>query len=436
MNTIVTKFGGSSLADANQFRKVKEIVLSNKNRKIVVPSAPGKRNAKDFKITDLLYLCHSHIESSISLDDVFALISKRYKDIVSDLNLSLDIDYHLNKIKEDLENGASKDYAASRGEYLNGIILANYLDFQFIDAKDVILFNKYGCLDTEATYDSLQKIIGNDSNVIIPGFYGSDSNGNIVTFSRGGSDVTGALVAASINAELYENWTDVSGFLMADPRIVKNPMQIRKITYRELRELSYMGASVLHEESVFPVRDAGIPINIKNTNNPSDPGTLIVKDMDPDFNNPVKGIAGKKDFTVISIEKAMMNSELGFCRKVLSVLEQNNISFENMPSGIDTVCVVISDAQLKNKTDILVDEIKRTCTPDSIVVHPNMALIATVGNGMSSNKGVAAKIFTSLSESNINIRMTDQGSSEINILIGIENDDFEKGINAIYNAFI
>ncbi|MCI6693432.1 MULTISPECIES: aspartate kinase [unclassified Clostridium] len=436
MNTIVTKFGGSSLADANQFRKVKEIVLSNKNRKIVVPSAPGKRNAKDFKITDLLYLCHSHIESSISLDDVFALISKRYKDIVSDLNLSLDIDYHLNKIKEDLENGASKDYAASRGEYLNGIILANYLDFQFIDAKDVILFNKYGCLDTEATYDSLQKIIGNDSNVIIPGFYGSDSNGNIVTFSRGGSDVTGALVAASINAELYENWTDVSGFLMADPRIVKNPMQIRKITYRELRELSYMGASVLHEESVFPVRDAGIPINIKNTNNPSDPGTLIVKDMDPDFNNPVKGIAGKKDFTVISIEKAMMNSELGFCRKVLSVLEQNNISFENMPSGIDTVCVVISDAQLKNKTDILVDEIKRTCTPDSIVVHPNMALIATVGNGMSSNKGVAAKIFTSLSESNINIRMIDQGSSEINILIGIENDDFEKGINAIYNAFI
>lgn len=436
MNTIVTKFGGSSLADANQFRKVKEIVLSNKNRKIVVPSAPGKRNAKDFKITDLLYLCHSHIESSISLDDVFALISKRYKDIVSDLNLSLDIDYHLNKIKEDLENGASKDYAASRGEYLNGIILANYLDFQFIDAKDVILFNKYGCLDTEATYDSLQKIIGNDSNVIIPGFYGSDSNGNIVTFSRGGSDVTGALVAASINAELYENWTDVSGFLMADPRIVKNPMQIRKITYRELRELSYMGASVLHEESVFPVRDAGIPINIKNTNNPSDPGTLIVKNMDPDFNNPVKGIAGKKDFTVISIEKAMMNSELGFCRKVLSVLEQNNISFENMPSGIDTVCVVISDAQLKNKTDILVDEIKRTCTPDSIVVHPNMALIATVGNGMSSNKGVAAKIFTSLSESNINIRMIDQGSSEINILIGIENDDFEKGINAIYNAFI
>ena len=433
---IVTKFGGSSLADASQFRKVKDIILSNGGRKIVVPSAPGKRNPKDFKVTDLLYLCHAHIESSIPLDDVFNLISNRYKDIVSDLNLDLDIDYYLDKIKSDLENGASKDYAASRGEYLNGIILANYLDFEFIDAKDVILFNKYGCIDTDATYKALKKVLIAGKKAVIPGFYGSDPTGNIITFSRGGSDVTGALVAASINADLYENWTDVSGFLMADPRIVKNPMQIRKITYRELRELSYMGASVLHEESIFPVRNAGITINIKNTNIPTDPGTLIVKDMEPDFENPIKGIAGKKDFTVISLEKAMMNSELGFCRKVLSILEQNCISFENMPAGIDTVCLVISDSQLKNKTEILVEEIKRTCNPDSIVVHPNMALIATVGNGMSSNKGVAAKIFNSLSESNINIRMIDQGSSEINILIGIENDDFEKAINSIYNAFV
>ena len=433
---IVTKFGGSSLADASQFRKVKDIILSNGGRKIVVPSAPGKRNPKDFKVTDLLYLCHAHIESSIPLDDVFNLISNRYKDIVSDLNLDLDIDYYLDKIKSDLENGASKDYAASRGEYLNGIILANYLDFEFIDAKDVILFNKYGCIDTDATYKALKKVLIDGKKAVIPGFYGSYPTGDIITFSRGGSDVTGALVAASINADLYENWTDVSGFLMADPRIVKNPMQIRKITYRELRELSYMGASVLHEESIFPVRNAGITINIKNTNIPTDPGTLIVKDMEPDFENPIKGIAGKKDFTVISLEKAMMNSELGFCRKVLSILEQNCISFENMPAGIDTVCLVISDSQLKNKTEILVEEIKRTCNPDSIVVHPNMALIATVGNGMSSNKGVAAKIFNSLSESNINIRMIDQGSSEINILIGIENDDFEKAINSIYNAFV
>ena len=436
MNTVVTKFGGSSLADADQFKKVKNIILSNSNRKVVVPSAPGKRNPKDFKVTDLLYLCQSHIESSIPLDDVFNLIANRYKKIVSKLDLSLDIDSYLDKIKEDIENGASKDYAASRGEYLNGIILANYLDFDFIDAKDVIFFNKYGSIDSELTYTSLRKALENGRKAVIPGFYGSDMDGNIVTFSRGGSDITGALVSASINADLYENWTDVSGFLMTDPRIVDNPKQISKITYRELRELSYMGASVLHEESVFPVRDAGIPINIKNTNRPEDPGTLIVKDMEPDFNNPIKGIAGKKDFTVISIEKAMMNSELGFCRKVLSILEQNCISYENMPSGIDTVCVVISDSQLKNKTEILVDEIKRTCNPDSILVHPNMALIATVGNGMSSNKGIAAKIFTSLSESNVNIRMIDQGSSEINILIGIENDDFEKGINSIYKAFV
>lgn len=435
MNTIVTKFGGSSLSDADQFKKVKNIILSNSNRRVVVPSAPGKRHSKDFKVTDLLYLCQSHIESSIPLDDVFDLIANRYKKIVSKLDLSLDIGSYLDKIKKDIENGASKDYAASRGEYLNGIILANYLDFDFIDAKDVIVFNKYGCIDRDLTYTSLKKALENGRKAVIPGFYGSDIAGNIVTFSRGGSDITGALVSASINADLYENWTDVSGFLMTDPRIVNNPKQINKITYRELRELSYMGASVLHEESVFPVRDAGIPINIKNTNIPEDSGTLIVKDMEPDFNNPIKGIAGKKDFTVISIEKAMMNSELGFCRKVLSILEQNCVSYENMPSGIDSVCVVISDSQLMNKTEIIVDEIKRTCNPDSILVHPNMALIATVGNGMSSNKGIAAKIFTSLSESNVNIRMIDQGSSEINILIGIENDDFEKGINSIYNAF-
>ena len=435
MNTIVTKFGGSSLADADQFKKVKNIILSNSNRRVVVPSAPGKRHSKDFKVTDLLYLCQSHIESSIPLDDVFDLIANRYKKIVSKLDLSLDISSYLDKIKKDIENGASKDYAASRGEYLNGIILANYLDFEFIDAKDVIFFNKYGSIDKDLTYTSLNKVLGNGRRAVIPGFYGSDIAGNVITFSRGGSDITGALVSASINADLYENWTDVSGFLMTDPRIVNNPKQINKITYRELRELSYMGASVLHEESVFPVRDAGIPINIKNTNIPEDPGTLIVKDMEPDFNNPIKGIAGKKDFTVISIEKAMMNSELGFCRKVLSILEQNCVSYENMPSGIDSVCVVISDSQLMNKTEIIVDEIKRTCNPDSILVHPNMALIATVGNGMSSNKGIAAKIFTSLSESNVNIRMIDQGSSEINILIGIENDDFEKGINSIYNAF-
>ena len=434
MKTIVTKFGGSSLADSIHFKKVRNIIESNSDRKYVIPSAPGKRSSKDFKVTDLLYLCHAHVNSSIPLDDVFKLISDRYHSIVAELNLNLDLDYYLNIIKNDIENWASADYTASRGEYLNGIILANYLDIDFIDAKDVIKFNKYGTLNIKETYRLLKDKLSQHERAVIPGFYGSDENGEIVTFSRGGSDVTGALVAASINANLYENWTDVSGFLMADPRIVNNPKKIKTITYGELRELSYMGASVLHEEAVFPVRTSGIPINIRNTNEPEDEGTLIVKN-ETKHENTITGVAGKQNFTVLSIEKSMMNSELGFCRKVLTVLEQHGVSFENMPSGIDTVSVVISDANLKNKTEVIVEEIKRSCNPDSVVVYPNMALIATVGTGMAYSKGVAAKIFTALAEANINIRMIDQGSSEINVLVGIENDDFEKGINAIYNAF-
>ena len=434
MSTIVTKFGGSSLADSIHFKKVKNILESNPERKYIIPSAPGKSSFKDFKITDLLYLCHAHVKSGISLDDVFKLISERYKSIVDDLNLNLDLTSCLYIIKTDIENGASVDYTASRGEYLNGIILANYLNIDFIDAKDVIKFNKYGTLNIEETYVALKDKLSNHERAVIPGFYGSNEHGDIVTFSRGGSDITGALVAASINAKLYENWTDVSGFLMADPRIVNNPKKIKTITYGELRELSYMGASVLHEEAVFPVRTSGIPINIRNTNEPENEGTLIVSN-EIKHENTITGIAGKQNFTVLSIEKSMMNSELGFCRKILTILEQNGVSFENMPSGIDTVSVVISDSNLKNKTEIIVEEIKRTCNPDSVVVYPNMALIATVGTGMAYTKGVASKIFTALAESDINIRMIDQGSSEINVLVGIENDDFEKGINAIYKAF-
>lgn len=436
MKTIVTKFGGSSLADANQFKKVKEIIVSNESRKYVVPSAPGKRNSKDTKITDLLYLCHAHVCAGISLDDVFNHVKDRYLGIVNDLNLDFDMSNHLDTVKKDLENGASSDYAASRGEYLNGLILANYLGFEFVDAKEVIVFNNDGSLDTVATKSELHNRLSKVSKAVIPGFYGANKNGEIVTFSRGGSDVTGSLVASSINADLYENWTDVSGFLMADPRIVENPKPINKITYTELRELSYMGASVLHEDSIFPVREAGIPINIKNTNKPQDEGTFIVKALECDTDyDTITGIAGKKDFTVISIAKASMNSELGFCRKLLSILEQHSISFENMPSGIDTVCLVISDSQLKNKREVVLEEIKRACNPDSIEVHPNLAMIATVGRGMAKQKGTAAKIFTALSNAEVNIRMIDQGSSEMNILVGIENDDFERGISAIYNAF-
>lgn len=436
MNTIITKFGGSSLADANQFRKVKDIIYSNDARKYVIPSAPGKRDSKDSKVTDLLYLCHAHVSAGIALDDVFNHIRQRYSDIINDLGLDFSIEDQLNTIKKDLEAGASSDYAASRGEYLNGLILAKYLNFEFVDAKDVIVFKNDGSLDTEATNSALYNRLSKVSKAVIPGFYGADKSGNIVTFSRGGSDVTGALVAASINANLYENWTDVSGFLMADPRIVENPKPISKITYSELRELSYMGASVLHEDAIFPVRKAGIPINIKNTNRPQDEGTFIVQDEDDSIKpTTITGIAGKKDFTVISITKAMMNTELGFCRKLLSILEQHKISFENMPSGIDTVCLVISDSELKNKHQVVLEEIQSICNPDSIEVHPNMAMIATVGRGMAKQTGTAAKIFAALSNAEVNIRMIDQGSSEMNILVGIENDDFEKGIISIYNAF-
>ena len=415
-------------------KKVKNIIMADANRKFVVPSAPGKRHKKDTKVTDLLYLCHAHAEAGISLDDVFKYVEDRYVSIAEELELKVDIKKYLQIVKTDLENGASKDYAASRGEYLNGLLLADFLGFEFVDAKEVMVFTEDGSLNSEKTYEALKNRLANVERAVVPGFYGANESGEIVTFSRGGSDVTGALVAASLNADLYENWTDVSGFLMADPRIVENPKAISHITYRELRELAYMGASVLHEDAIFPVREAGIPINIKNTNKPEDMGTFIVKDTQDDTKT-ITGIAGKKDFTVISLEKAMMNSELGFCRKMLGVLEMNGVSFECMPSGIDTVCVVISDSELKNKKDRLVEEIKRSCNPDSIDVYPNMALIATVGKGMAKKKGVAAQITSALAKADVNIRMIDQGSSEMNVLVGVENDNFEKAIRAIYNQF-
>jgi aspartate kinase len=441
-NIIVAKFGGSSLADANQFEKVKNIVESNGDRKYIVPSAPGKRHSKDYKITDLLYLCSTHVEKGISFDDVFKIISDRYKEIVYDLSAkhehmkNLDINKYLLKIKNDIEAGCSPDYTASRGEYLNAIILSNLLNYDFVDASELICFDKYGKLNTEYTQKSIVKKLSTVQKAVIPGFYGLDTASKIKTFSRGGSDITGALIARGTNANLYENWTDVSGFLMADPRIIKNPMPIETITYRELRELSYMGATVLHEDSVFPVREAGIPINIKNTNSPNDKGTLIVGDTNPiEKCGTITGIAGKKDFTVIAIEKTLMNTELGFCRKLLSILESNNVVFENMPSGIDTVSLVIPDSQLDNKLETIIDEINRQCKPDSLEILPNMALIATVGRGMPKSRGIAAKIFEALGKNNVNIRMINQGSSEINIIIGVENDDFEKAINSIYDTF-
>lgn len=435
-NIVVAKFGGSSLANADQFRKVKSIVDADPRRRYVVPSAPGKRDSKDFKITDLLYLCQAHVKNGIPFDDVFKLISQRYIDIVNDLSIDINIEDHLNKVKEDISNGASEDYAASRGEYLNGLVLAKFLGFEFVDAAELVLFDDKGTFNLDKTVKVVNEKLTNIEKAVIPGFYGYNEKRGIITFSRSGSDISGSIIAAGVNAELYENWTDVSGFLMSDPRIVENAKPIEKVTYRELRELAYMGATVLHEEAIFPVKLSGIPINIKNTNRPQDAGTLIISDLgDSVTSGTITGIAGKKDFTVITIEKALMNSELGFCRKILSILEMNQVSFESMPAGIDSLSLVIADSELKDKQDRIIEEIKKQCNPDSVDVYPNMAIVATVGRGMAYSPGIAAKIFTALAKEKINIRMIDQGSSEINILVGVETADFEKAIKTIYKAF-
>lgn len=435
---VVAKFGGSSLANAEQFKKVKDIVLGDISRKFVVPSAPGKRNSEDYKITDLFYLCHAHVEQNISFNDVYKLIEKRYSGIVKDLELDIDIDKYLQDVKENITNGASADYTASRGEYLNGIILSNFLGFDFVDPSELIKFDEYGYYDTVATDEAINErliLTKVDKGVVIPGFYGAMPDGEIKTFTRSGSDVTGSIIAHAVHADLYENWTDVSGFLMTDPRIVENPKPIAKITYKELRELSYMGASVLHEDAVFPVLEDGIPINIKNTNRPDDKGTLIVGDHEVENHGKITGIAGRKNFTVIAVEKTLMNTEIGFGRRILSVLESNGVSYENTPSGIDTMSVIVDDEQIKGKLDKVLKEITRTCNPDSILAIPNMALIATVGRGMARSVGTAAKIFSALANESVNIRMIDQGSSEMNIIIGVENHEFEKAIKAIYSEF-
>ena len=435
-DVIVAKFGGSSLADSEHFIKVKNIIDSNGDRKFIIPSAPGKRHSKDHKITDLLYMCQQLASHGLNFDEIFSIIQRRYEDICSELNLDMNIDIILNDIRKEIQNGASKDYAASRGEYLNAIILSNYLDIDFIDAVEIIVFNYKGELDMKATEANIGLKLNNIQRAVIPGFYGAMPDSTIKTFSRGGSDISGAIIAKGLNAKLYENWTDVSGFLMADPRIVENPKPIEKITYKELRELSYMGAPVLHEEAIFPVRKAGIPINIKNTNCPEEPGTMIINDMDPVAHcGTITGIAGKKDFTVISIEKTLMGAEKGFFRKLMSVLETNNVAIEHMPSSIDSISLIIANSELNSKLDKIIEEIRIYCNPDSIICYPNMALIAVVGRGMINTKGISAKIFTSLANGGVNIRMITQGSSELNIIVGIENADFEKAISAIYEAF-
>jgi aspartate kinase len=431
----VVKFGGSSLADAVQLKKVKKIICTDERRRYVIPSAPGKRFEGDTKVTDLLIELKNKFDAGEESDTVYARICERYVSIRDDLGITLKIEQNLKVIKKDVLAGASYDYVISRGEYLNGLIIADYLGYEFVDAADVVFFDEQGVLEFDKTKSVMRGRLKNTECAVIPGFYGSNADGEIITFSRGGSDITGSLVARATMANVYENWTDVSGFLMADPRVVESPKPIESITYRELRELSYMGASVLHEDAVFPVSKVRIPINIRNTNRPDDIGTMIVSRVDEDEKRIITGVAGKKNFTVIAIEKTKMNAEVGFGRKVLAALEKNGVSFEHMPSGIDTLSLVISDEQIDGKLKHVQDDIYKACKPDSIEVFSNMALIATVGRGMRRHVGTASCLFTALANAGVNIRMIDQGSSEINIIVGVANDDFEKAVQAIYKGF-
>ncbi len=432
----VAKFGGSSLASAEQFRKVADIIFADPARKFVVPSAPGKRFSEDVKVTDMLYACYKAAISGRDFKTKFKEIQDRYDGIISELGLDMSLENEYEAIEAGFKGRAGRDYAASRGEFLNGIILAKYIGYEFIDAADVVFFNEDGSFNYEMTNASVRDRLVNVERAVIPGFYGSTPNDTIKTFSRGGSDITGSIVAAAVKADLYENWTDVSGFMIADPRIIENPAAINTITYKELRELSYMGATVLHEDAIFPVRREGIPINIKNTNSPDDPGTMIVESTSKKPEHIITGIAGKKGFSAVNIEKDMMNSEIGFGRKVLEQFEKQGLSFEHMPSGIDTMTIIVHQHEFVEKEQEVLAGIHRNASPDSIEIEAGLALIAVVGRGMKSVKGTALKIFEALYNSNVNVKMIDQGSSELNIIIGVLEEEFETAFKAIYNAFV
>jgi aspartate kinase len=437
MGIRVCKFGGSSVADATQLRKVRAIVEDCDDRRFIVPSAPGRRTRDDQKITDLLFRAADAAAQKQSIEPLFDQISERYREIVADLGLDFDLDPELSEVHDRIQNREGERYAASRGEYLSGLVLSRLLDRPLIDPAEMIRFDDAGRFLPDETQAAVADRLGGESGGVIPGFYGARPDGAIQTFSRGGSDITGAIIARGVAAEIYENWTDVSGLLMADPRIVDSPQTIAELTYRELRELAYMGATVLHDEAIFPVRETGIPVHIRNTNDPDNAGTHIRrKEADQEPTGRITGIAGRKDFTIIALEKTLMNTEVGFGRRVLGVLERNDVSWEHIPSGIDTLSIVLKSDTVEGRIDSLVAEIQAECEPDAIEIHTGIALIATVGRGMSHAPGTAAHLFGALANAGINIRMIDQGSSELNIIVGVENADFERSVRAIYSEFV
>lgn len=438
MGIKVAKFGGSSVADGIQLTKTKHIIQADPDRRYIVVSAPGKRFDSDNKITDLLYLCKTHIDHNLPYDQIFQVVADRFMAVEINLGIEVDLLKHFEEIRENLKKNPTADYVASRGEYLNAVLVAAFLEYDFVDTANLIRFDSKGKLLAEETNEAIREELSKHERAVLPGFYGSGPDGNVRTFSRGGSDITGALVARAVNADVYENWTDVSGFLIADPRIVKNPKQIDTISYKELRELSYMGASVLHEDAIFPARLANVPINIRNTNAPDDPGTMITDDTGHhgDDDRIITGIAGSKDFTVVALYKNMMSSERGFVRRILGILDDYDINFEHLPSSIDSISVVMSNKSIEGQLDEVLDAFRSRLQPDSIDVFHDIALIATVGQRMTSRTGVSAKLFQSLADADVNVRMIDQGSSEMNIIVGVENKDFEKAIRAIYHKFV
>lgn len=434
----VVKFGGSSMADAGQYRKIRDILQADPERRVVIVSAAGKRFKADHKLTDLLYLCYAHVQYGVDCSGVFEMITSRYREIIRDLALDINLDDEFADLKKRLDSKeVTQDELASRGEYFSAKLMASFLGFQFIDAADWIKFNFDGSVDQEKSYAALQGLF-TGKGAVIPGFYGQMPDGHIRTFSRGGSDITGALAAAALDADVYENWTDVSGILMADPRIVDDPQTIPQVTYDELRELSYSGAQVLHEGTIFPVREKNIPLNIRNTNAPNDPGTIIQEkfehDSDPD--RFITGITGKKDFTIVSLSKRGLSSEVGFLRRVLSVFERHNISIDYVPNGIDNVSVVLPSEAIAPQLYTILGEIQTELEPDSMTIHDQIAVVAAVGRKMASRPGISGQIFATLGQAGINIRMINQGPDELNIIFGVDNKDFAKAIRVLYNTFV
>ena len=434
----VVKFGGSSMADAGQYRKIRDILQADPERKVVVVSAAGKRFKDDHKITDLLYLCHAHTQYGVDCSGIFDMISSRYIQIRNDLGIDLDLETDFAALKQRIDKKElNADEIASRGEYFSAKLMAAYLGFQFIDSADWVKFNYDGTVDQDSTYEALQNLIVHGIGAVIPGFYGLMPDGHIRTFSRGGSDITGALAAAALDAEVYENWTDVSGILMADPRLVDNPQAIPEVTYDELRELSYSGASVLHEDAIFPVREKNIPLNIRNTNDPQAPGTMIQEHFDGELdpNRFITGITGKKDFTIISLSKRGMSNQVGVLHKVLTILVRHNLSVDYVPNGIDNVSIVLPTESIASQLYTILGEIQQEVEPDTLDVHDQIAIVAAVGRQMACRPGISGKLFAALGEAGINIRMINQGPDELNIIFGVDNRDFKSAIQVLYSSF-